>query len=347
MWNRLFQILLLGLFFISCKKELIELDREDDLVTDSTTMVFGVNYVSNSTTQLIVSVDMLGLQGLKAQPDYNTSSFSTVSDVHNVDYSISGITEAGAGNTGYSSVLLFNLNKREWYPEHFVGFYLRRYLEQIEGVSTKNVALSSFLMQDNTPARFHTQNPGDLYGNSWEYSMEKFYEYTASANVPQNITSISFLKSRLLNIVDTIDTEAPSGDLSITLFSNNDFQTSGSVSDVNEIIAKAKGSQIRINLIGTNFSHQLRQIANETGGFISEYQIDYETSDVQVDPNAQISHVAVAIQNLDRLLSRQVHIHRCTYQFDYNDGAVYSSGDVLNYPFNYDGKRFYIDISIP
>jgi hypothetical protein len=336
------------ILMISCKKEAGPWDRENELIIDTTTLIYQMNYVSHSTTQLSIDVEMLTLEGLESKSSYNSSDFGSNSIIQNVDYTANQISQQAYSSSGYSSVLLFNLNKNDWYTDHFVGYYLRRYFESIDGSDQKNIALSSFSGQSNTITRFHAENgPSDLFSNSWEYNIEKFYELIKTTELANYQTSIGYLKTRLDGVMDTIIMANPSGDKSITLFSNIDFLNSADTALVNSIIEKAVTNQIRINLIGLEFPDQLRQIANETGGFVSEYLVDFDTSNWLIDNSTQVSHVAVTIQNLDRLLSRNVKVHRCRYNFQYNDASIYTSGDRVSYPINYRGFKYFVDYQIP
>lgn len=341
-----FGILLLVLLF-SCKKEEGPWDRELNMVTDTTTMIYKISYVSNTSSQLVATVDMVKLVGLQSATNYTGSNFSNVSTTANVDYTASGISSSSPTTTSYSSVLLFNLNLKEWYAEHDMGFYMRRFFEIVDGSNTKQIALSSFSGQENTKTRFHAEDHSDLFGNSWEYNTATFYDLTTGSAGYHYQTTLGYLQNRIEDIIDTLSTVSPSGAKSITLVSNTDFFNTADTLIVNSIINKANANQTSINLVGVSFPDQLRQIANETGGFISEEIIDYGTDQVIYKPTAQISHVGVTLQNLDNLLAKNVKINRCTYQFDFNDGSVYLPGDIVAYPINYNGLKFFVDLSIP
>ncbi|MEZ4923129.1 MAG: hypothetical protein R2780_08180, partial [Crocinitomicaceae bacterium] len=137
------------------------------------------------------------------------------------------------------------------------------------------------------------------------------------------------------------------GDRSITLLSNIDFLNYADTSNINAIVNKANANNVRINLLGISWPDQMKHIANKTGGFISEYLIDYQTNENVFEENDAVTHVAVTLQNLDDLLSRKVKVHRAQFQFDFNDGSVYLSGDRFSYPIQYKGYKFYIDYYIP
>ncbi|MEZ4922393.1 MAG: hypothetical protein R2780_04410, partial [Crocinitomicaceae bacterium] len=263
----------LVLLLFSCRKEADPWDREGELVTDSTFMIYGVNYVSNTSSQVILTVDILGLENLVSGTNYSSTNFSNVSDIQNVDYTVSAISEQSIAPTSYSTVLLFNLNGLEWYDEHYVGFNLRRYFEQVDYFSANKVAFSTCSGQQNAPTKFYSENPGDIFGNSWEYNVQTFYELTEEQNYYQYQTSVSYLKDRIEDIIDSLNLANASGDRSITLLSNIDFLNYADTSNINAIVNKANANNVRINLLGISWPDQMKHIANKTGGFISEYLI--------------------------------------------------------------------------
>lgn len=340
-------VLMLVFSFSSCKKEQGPWDKEFELEKDSTTMIYSMEYISNTSTSLTIDVSLLELQQLQTPSNYNPSNFSDQSAIQNVDYTVNGISQLNLTNTSYSTVLMLNLNKKDWYTEQHIGVYLQRFYEQTADDPAKKIAVCSFSGQQNTSTEFITENQGNIFGNSWQYNAEETFKLTNGSDALQYETSIAYLKTRMDEAINEMVAASPTGDKSITLLSNNDFLNTGDPADVDYIIDLALTNQIKINLIGTSFTDQLRQIANETGGFTAEYLKDFTTDEHLIDNTSVVSSAAVALQNLDRLLSLNVRIHKALFHFDYNDASTYTSGQVISYPINYNGYKFNIDFSIP
>ena len=341
-------LLCFAVVFTSCKKDVVIEDREDLLKTDTATMIFRSTYVSHTATDLEVDLDMVTFNGLLSETDYTNQQFYDSSDLFNVNYTISAVsTNAPSTTNNFSTVILLNLAEKQWYEQDFVGVHMRRFFEQTEASSNHNVALSSFAKQENTFTRFHTENKPDIFDNSWQYNVDQFYMLTNSLNQVSAPTNISYLSARLLDVIDTlVAAPSASGDLSITLMSDYDFQQSGSQTDIDAIIASANTNNVHINLLGSGFSDQLRTIASSTGGFVCTYELSFSSQTPLKDRN-ETSAPQVALQNLIALLTGQIKMHGCHITATYTDSDTWQSGNNIRLPINYNGRQTYVDIIIP
>lgn len=323
-------------------------DREDLLNTDTATMIFRTTYVTHSPTDLEVDLDMVTFNDLSSKIDYSDQQFYDSSEMSNIAYTISQIsTNAPSATNSFSTVVLLNLAGKQWYEDDFAGVHMRRFFEQTEAGSNQRVALSSFAKQENTITRFHTENKPDIFGNSWQYNVDQFYRLTNSLNQVSTTTSMSYLSARLLDVIDTlIAAPSASGDLSITLMSDYDFQQTGSQTEIDAIIVAANTNNVHINLVGSGFSNQVRSIASATSGFICEYEFDFATQ-TQLKNWDETSALQVGLQNLIALLTGQIKVHRGHIIASYTDSNTWQSGNNVSLPFNYNGRRTSIDIMIP
>jgi hypothetical protein len=339
-------ILMLGVFS-SCKKDAILYDREDALVTDTATFLYSANYISHTSTSLTVQVDMATFNGLNSEEDYNEHFFSDSTSSPDINYDVSNVSVVPVPvHNSYTTVLLFDQNNRLWYNEEFVGFYLRRFIEKNDSITLGKIGIASFSGQNNLKTSFRSEVPGSYFQNSWNYSVNEFYDITKNANETLYDTPVSYVTLRVDEAIDSMVLSGEvTGDKSITLFANEAF---GGSSDLNldATILKANNNAISINMIGPYFSPNIKRMAIETGGFVCEYE-NYNYQLPSNQSNEQyVSAIEVGLENLENLLRRDLVLHRCNLVIT-ELTANFQTGDNLSYNLNYNGANFSIDLSIP
>ena len=333
------------LIFTSCKKEEIIYDREDSLDLDTGFVKYNVIYQNHSATQLNVQVDMLVLNGLNSETGYGLYQFD-LPNQENYDINVSNsLTAATAPVGSYSTVVMVNLNNSDYYKQSHTGAYLRRFFELADSLPNRNVAFSTFNAAENSDPRFHRENAASIFGNSWEYNVETYYNLTTKAGFSSGNANGLFLKHHLLAAIDTMVLEGATGDRSITLISTSDDYYFSNNLDKQEIIAAANANNVRINLIGMNFNYEMHQIAGQTGGFLIEMEQPYAGSATPSEPSFE--PIQVGVQNLDKILKRNVNIHRCNVVATQQGADVFTSGQVVDFNLSYNGKNIPIKIELP
>ena len=332
----IFGLLVLVLF--SCKKDISTFDREDDLVVDTAAVLYSASYISHTATQLNVKINMVVFNGLESENTYTNYEFSGTPPDATKSYNFTNLSvNSLTANNAYSSVFLFNQNNNDWYLRNVIGFYYRRFLEQIETNNNKKTAIASFYGDGPSEVVFYKENPNLYFGNSWQYSLDEFYDFTSieGTNTLSTATQILFLTQRIDEVIDSITTSSELiGNRSITLFSGRDFDTGENPTNyLNATILKAQSNGIKINLIGPGFNPEVKRLAHETGGFICAISDDDFVSSWYIGNIT--SAVEVGMQNLDRLLSQNIIVHSCDLIVTATGGPNFQSGDQMNLPINY------------
>lgn len=348
MWikKRHISILITFLMLSSCKKDEVTYQPDDGLVLDTALITFEAGYQSHTATALNFYVDMLTLNGLSSETDYSAHQFLDPYNDSDYDYDLSSVTELqAASELSYSTVLLINLNNVESYAQDRIGPVLRRFIEHSDSLPTREVALASFKVESNTPTVYYKENTTSIFDNSSTFNINTFYDITLAQNTTSATTSGLYLKSRLLEAMDTLISDPKAqGDLSITLLKSNDDFSFSNDADVTEIITKATSNNIRINILGYDNNEDVRRIAIETGGFITQHPFPYENTG---NFETTDSPVETAIQNLDKLLRREVEVHRCNVIATPTGSQTFNTGDILSFQLNYDSVATTIRFAIP
>lgn len=354
MWTKLLSILFLfALIFGSCNKEPSSWDREEELVIDTASFMLETQYISHIDSQVIFQVGIVTLNGLVSEKNYNNPVFyDSVRANFNYTYTINNVNTQQKLPTAYTTVLLFDQNGTYWHNESYMGVYLRRYFERVEKSTVSQIAMARFLPANNESIRFYKENTTSYFNNSWEYNTNKFYDLS-NDNYNSNYvsTNILYMIDRLNETIDTlISAPNKNGDLSITLFSQGGYESFQSeTTEINNLIAKAKTNNIKINLIGfeNSYESEFRRITQETGGFICAKEINYNTYQYYYDNSKKITAIGVFLENLDLILQNKLTSHNCTIQVNKSDGSIYQSGERLSFPINYNHRLFTIQFTLP
>lgn len=327
----------------SCKKDEFTFDREDDLAIDTALLVYHTEYISHTGADLTFSVDMLVTNGTESEQDYSDYGFvdtlyetwlaNDVSQVQVIDHT---------PIPSYSTVLLFDLSELDAYDLEHAGYYLRRYFELADSLPNRQVALSAMSTDQNLPTHFFTENPGNIFGNSWEFNNETFLRETTGNNyISPNINGL-YLKQRLTEIIDSVVASPyAQGELSITIlggYANANFTDNA---QIDEIVDYANLNNVRINVI-TMSGNDLRSIAMRTGGFYSAPLYDQNWG--FVDDARGFSPIRTTLANLDKMLTHNVFTHRCVVTSSYTTAGTWNSGDQVGVLLNYSG--FLIDVTV-
>ncbi len=342
--------IILGLVFFafSCRKEDVVVDREDNLLSDTSIVVYNANYQSHTPTTLIFTVDMLHLNGVQSQTSFDNFEFVDTSYVQNqtLTFGVPSLYNYPAISE-YSTIILFDYNETDSYKRNYTGYFLRRFFEIADSLPNRHVALSSMSSEQNTLTRLHSQNPGDIFGNTWEYNVETFYKLTAHEDISASETAGLFIKGRINDLIDSL-VAAPgaSGDLSITFISGNGGYNFSNQSDIDEIIDKALLNNVKINIITPSSSGaELAYIANATGGFISRYVHDFKYDPLPEEE--EFPNVQITLQNLDDLLMGNVFTYRVSAAATFISASTWQSGDYANLTIKYNNYAFHIGVRIP
>lgn len=329
---------------LSCRKEEVVIDREDNLSSDTALIIYSSQYNSHTASALNVTVEILQMNGLVSESDY---SGAVLADANIPDHTVTFGTTTTNTNTpiaSYSTIFVFDYAETISFKDEFAGFYLRRFFEIVDSLPNRNVALSSFSAEENTPTRLHTENNGNIFDNSWEFNLQQFYERTIQLDESANQTQGQYIKDRLIDLMDSL-LAAPqaTGELSITLLTGNGGYNFSASADLDAIIDYALLNNIKINVITPGGSYELAQIANETGGFLSAWVGDEQGQPQPGGP--EFSNTQIALQNLDDLLMSKVTTHKIDITDVQTD--IWQSGSIARIEFIYNQHLLSVQFRIP
>lgn len=343
--------LLFLLVLIGCKKNDSDFDRNNSLVSDTSTFLYSASYVSHTSSQLTIQLDLVTIEGFTSSVNNPSERYIPTKPNFNIDLDFqNNFNQPVTTASNYSTVFMFNGNTSQWYQDDRIGFYLRRYLE-LKDANTAHVAMTSFDQQQHNDLIWHVENTGNLFGNTWEYMMDEFYTISHYDPSVDNYytSSPQVLFDHLNGVMDQVNTDPGfTGRRSITIISGRDFEDGSLIdSEVTDLIGKAGNMQISINLFGTGFNTDIQRLALETGGFVCKPQEIYPSPNpVEFGPRI-VSDMGVFMINLDDILRGNLTSHRCLMTATYTDGSFFNSGDRISYPINYNGYIFFIDLVIP
>ena len=330
---------------ISCRKEDVIIDREDNLSQDTALIIYQVQYSSHTGGDVNFLVDMLQLNGTTSEATYAGHDFQDPGTTGTVSFGNPN-PNVNPSNGSYSTILVFDYAETWSYEENFVGYYLRRFFEIADSLPNRNVALSSFSGSDNTPTRLHAEDHSNIFGNSWEYSISQFYAYTTHLDDDASATNGAFLKSRMIGLIDSlIAAPQASGDLSITLIAGYGGYYFSNYADLDAIIDHALANNVKINIISQGGSSELTQMANETGGFLSTWIPDINGNPYHEDH--PYSNTQITLQNLDELLMGNVTTHRVMVTHTKDGTGMWQSPENAYTEFIYKDHRLNVQFRIP
>lgn len=337
----------LVLFTFSCRKEEVVVDREDNLSDDTALFVYSINYESHNTTDLNFTMNMVMLKGSQSEQEYALFNYYDTSYFQNFDLSFATASSYNQPTvSSYSTILLFDYNETESFKQNYVGYFLRRFFEITDSLPNRNVALSSMSSSQNTPTRLHTENLGNIFGNSWEYNTNTFYSLTSGFNGGSSSTPGLFMKGRVLDLIDSlIASPQATGDLSITVLLGNGGVQFTNYSDLEQIVDYAISNGVKINIITPGSGGEVATLAGATGGFFSNYIFDY--NDQPIPEGDEFGNVTIPLQNLDELLKGNVFTHRVNGTATQTGADTWQSGDYVYLTVRYGGYKFETGLKIP
>lgn len=322
--------------------------REENLRLDTATVFLGSEIVSYSGPNMTVNLDMATFNGLTPQSTYTTNLFSnSASPVSGYDLDFSVVsTEAGTGSptTNYTNVLAFNLHDRQWFTDHLMGYYVRRYLEQIENNNAANAGMITIdPLQTPIMETWFAQNPDSILNNDWEYTVDNMYtqmdviENYSVSSTNSNGANVGNAFQRIVN--ETIADGAVNTERAITIFTGYDFH-SGTFTDagVNPVIDYLNANDFQVNFIGSEFSDWMVAYACETGGFLCENE-NYVTPLTEAQLAEPVQDIAVYMQNMHRLMLHDYPVHRCQVQITKTTGD-FVVGERVTLSFDYGPKTY-------
>jgi len=351
-------ITIVALFLASsCKKDTdYSYDREANLVLDTATYLKSATYVSHTPTTLTMTVDLVTFNGLTCETDYSANTFiDTLGGAADISADLSTTTTVSHSPANvYSSAFVFNWNNRTWIEDHYVGFYMRRYLEIIDvdpAVYFAAMVSMDLLTTGVDDVSWRSESSNTRFSNSWAYNINAFYEITNSngqLTLNQDVSGYDFLYA-MDEILDTLLIDpGVFGEKSITIFSAADAQNNPASDVENDaLITNAKANGAKINFLGPDISDVMVRYATETGGFTCEIFNDTsneEGNEAQIDP---VSDMAVYMQNLHLILNHDVVSHRCTAVYTQTGANTFDSGDRYQFKVLYNGEIFIYSVQIP
>lgn len=342
-------LLIVSVFLMaySCKKEPSGFDREEALDKDTATIIYSLNYLGHTPTSFQFNIELLTLNELESEQSYSGLQYAPNNSNQDFSYNITSESVLQPSfSDEYSTVILLDLSNGEFLDREYVGVYLRRYFELVDSLPLRHVAFSSFSSAENHESRFHSENPSDIFGNSWEFNTSTFYKLRQTASEGGSSVSMLFFKRRIMDAMDSLVAANPLGDLSITTILGVGGINNEDQSDYLEIITKANSNNIKLNIISDHSYGDFQCLSSSTGGFFSSYPIlDQGQNSEWIDSLG--SATKASILNLDDLLRSEVNVHRITIQVTASNGATFQQGQYFSEEFTYAGLTRRINFIIP
>ena len=354
MIKQLFILTIVLTFLAACKKKSDYVyDREGELVTDTATYMLSATYVANTATQLTVELNMVTLNGLQCEETYPTNLFKDTLNDPNYSMDFSNVSSWDVLQaTSYSSALVLNTNNRKWFGDHYMGYYMRRYFEQIEEIPTSRAGIVKLDIVGGDNEMWYDEYPGSHFTNGWKFNTESFYEITRALegyNSSGQHSNGNNFKVALDNLIDDIISDPQAGaEKSITIFTDLDFQGSQASDAENDaLVAKAKANGVKINFIGPRLPDLSIRLASETGGFICENYNAVEELDPYHYLDDPVQDLAVFAENLNLILSHDVTRYSCKVVISQSGSDTFLSGQRYYFHFVYGDELFRFTVLIP
>ena len=346
---RFYQISVIAalLLCFSCRKEADPYNREDVIVADTSTQLFKATYLSHNLQDLNFQLELLTFNSGKSESSYQGLSFDTHDFSSEFDITFSNIsTKTYNSSESYNTTVILDLSSRDIYRSSELGIYLRRFFEIADSLPNKKVAFSSFEPAKLHPTRFHSEKPGDLFGNSWQYNTETMYDLISENTPSGSIVPMLFFKNRMIETIDSISAQiGASAEKSLTLVMAVGSLAGVNQTDIDDIISKAVDHNVSINLITMFEEVGFQRIAIETGGFctglVPYIDGNYEESESTDKP------MRSAIVNLDAMLTRKVTAHQVDVKISKQGTDVWVPNEERTIYYVYDQHRRNIQIKIP
>ena len=339
-------LVFIGLY--SCRKEESTFDREEALEKDTATLVFKTSYVSHNLQDLTVQIELVTFNKDQSKTNYSGLDFESdgLSSDYNVNFSGAN-SKTYTPKNSYNTALVLDLSQRNVYQNHELGVYLRRFFEIADSLPNRNVALSSFESVENHDTRFHSEQPGFIFGNSWRYSTRTMYELIGRQVLTGSTPTMLFFKDRIIDAIDTMVVEVGASiEKSLVLVVSAGGFAGENEADMNDIIAKANANNVHINLIMEYGGASYQRLAMETGGFLSYVADELDvtgTNENELDK----SPLKNALLNLDDLLTNNITVHEISMTVSKKNLDVWMSGEIVSIHYIYDQKRRTVQLRIP
>lgn len=354
MLNRITGYTIIFLFaLVGCKKVDYNIEREDGLSKDTAGFLYSCKYVSHNPSEIVIELSMATFNGLESETEYVDEHYDDTSvNYQNVVLHPGPENTYSPAATQYSSVFLFNKNNNEWYRQYHIGNYLRRYFEETESVSGYRTAMGAFSFDQSGLFELYKEDPQSLFNNSWEYNMDRFYDFARPEIYGDQNNSISLVQ--MINMLeDAIDSliadPGITGQKSITVFIHESTDDNNPpYTDLDSLLQKAQLNQIKINYVGIGINWFFRHIAFISGGFVCDLASFWpEEQTVYYENTYYTGKIGNYFQNLDKILSNNLTVNRCNITFEFPEGNIYASGEYVNLTIVYDGRRHEISTKIP
>jgi len=324
MLNKKIYILLFIVFSIpilSCKKQVVEYDREKELPKDTLTFISDYNYSVSALNpgQATVNISFTTFNQLQSKQDYSNDTIS-INDV-NFGYTfniINDVVQAKTKLNAYSTMLLFEKGEDNWYKDqNNVGFYLRSYLENTQN----NVAMGYYETQNsNSQIQLFNKDGGSEFNNKWEDNLTEFYNVTSEFNAYNlSFTDVADKLNQAITVYSNSYASLPNKSITLFLPSYYNFQTSDTTIS-NNLINRAISEGIELNFIAQSENDIIQELAFKTGGvYITHTFENFDQYNWQAN---RVTYVDVAIENLDLLLLKDYTFHQITFDIiDPNQNA--------------------------
>jgi len=341
-------LIFIALFTFSCKKATIDFDREKDMITDTVSLQIGLSILSSTTNQLDFEIEMVTFNDLVSESNYNDSSFKVLPnqnpDIYTPTFgSFSNFTPTP--HTEYSTIFLFEIDRKDFYHNHNFGVYLRRYLEQ--NSADNNIAFAFYKPNQINSLHFNTTENSSYFKNDWLSNINSFY---AETNYYSNQGSNNLFSSLITHVNTLIDSLVlhqnilPNKSITLCFSSNYFYEQSDSLPLVN-LINKANLNQVSINYISLRADY-IKQLAFKTGGFVVEIdEFDYFGNQTQALNSNKNTNTAYFLQNIHNLLSKNYTSHKAILSI-YSTNGFYPNS-YFNQNFGYNGISYYLETITP
>lgn len=358
MWNSSGYIII-ALFFVfaSCKKDkILPYDREKELQTDTTALIYSQKVTLNSSTEFVIELEVSQFTDLISRANYPSKTFENSVDIDNPNVEITfGVEEQKEYESidSYSTIVMLDENAIHWYDYNQVGFNLRRYFETIDQSVNKTAALYLYKEKsDELTTTFVTDETANAFKTGWEKKINEIY--LLSRSISNNdyygkISKESFYKTMNEALDKLINDPNATGQKSITSLVGNCtiFFTENPYLDTElmALIGKAVSNNIQINFITENSKDLVHFVAYQTNGFL--HGDLYENGKIADVDYTKVSHKAVALQNLDKLLSKDLTTKKVMLTVNAKTGWSFETGQRFNVGVRFLSYEFNLFVVLP
>ena len=328
--NKFLFISLLIFSAFSCNKE-YTYDEEAGMETGQAYLLKKARVTDTFAFHLNAEVEMIHFNGYSGDYDYSGDEFSGSDAFGSHTEILSSGIQTPTSNSGYKNLILMNTDNLIWLERYAPGYYLERYLDQVDDDPESAVAIGSYATNNEKEFTLYSQGSNGPFNNSPNFNSSVFYEVTRTTNsghdglVPPDDINLKKTIFALDAALDSLNDYAEPGvNLAITLFITGGFNFDELIEPhMNALIAKSADYNIPIHIISNSHNEYDVQIALQTGGFYLASFGCFNASSYERCFDQRVTGQGIVLQNLHYLLRNEYTSHRAQIQMTLSDSTLY------------------------